>query len=382
MARERTYLDYNATAPAWPEVVETVAGTLRSGGNASSVHEEGRRARTIIDTARERIARFAGAAPEDVIFTSGGSEANSLAIRGPVSMHGVESIVISAVEHPSVIETAAHSGRSVTELAVDAHGVVRPGDLRAILAEKPNSLVSVMLANNETGVIQPIREIGEIVRESGGLLHVDAVQAAGKVAVDFDELGADLMSLSAHKIGGPHGVGALIAGSGLQLVPRIRGGGQESGRRAGTENLAGIAGFGKAAGIAASKRRAWKSIEAQRDEFEDRLRREADAAVIFGRDAGRLPNTTCVSAPGMSAQTAVIALDLAGYAVSSGSACSSGKVARSHVLDAMGVPEELARGAVRISLGWETDSRALDGFTREWLKIYARRKPGAQADAA
>ncbi len=382
MAHKRTYLDYNATAPAWPEVVDVVAETLRYGGNASSVHGEGRHARKIIETAREQTAGLAGAAPADVIFTSGGSEANSLAIRGLTSAQNIQSIVVSAVEHPSVLEAAAHSDCALKILAVDANGIVQLDELRAILGDNPGSLVSVMLANNETGVIQPIPAIADIVHEFGGWLHVDAVQAAGKIAFDFNELGADLMSLSGHKIGGPHGVGALIVRSGLELAPQIRGGGQELGRRAGTENLAGIAGFGRAAEIVSSKHQAWKSIETERNEFEDRLQRESDSLVIFGRDVDRLPNTTCFSAPGMSAETMVIALDLAGYAVSSGSACSSGKVARSHVLDAMGVPEELTRGALRISLGWETDSHALAGLTDEWLKIYARKKPGEQADAA
>ena len=332
--------------------------------------------------AREQIAGLAGSAPADVIFTSGGSEANSLAIRGLTSAQKIRSIVVSAIEHPSVLETAAHSDSVLKTLAVDGNGIVRIDELRAILREYPGSLVSVMLANNETGVIQPIPAIGDAVHEFDGWLHVDAVQAAGKVPFNFNELGADLMSLSGHKIGGPHGVGALIVSSGLEIAPQIHGGGQELGRRAGTENLAGIAGFGKAGEVVSSRHEAWKNVETERDGFEDRLRREADSLVIFGRDVERLPNTTCFSAPGMSAETMVIALDLAGYAVSSGSACSSGKVARSHVLDAMGVPEELARGALRISLGWETDSHALAGLTDEWVKIYARKKPGEQADAA
>ncbi len=378
----RTYLDYNATAPAWPEVVEIVTETLTSGGNASSVHEEGRRARKVIETAREQVALMVGSAPADVIFTSGGSEANSLAIRGLVSAHGIDSLVVSAIEHPSVHETAIHCGCDLKTLSVDANGIVRLDDLRAILRSSPKSLVSVMLANNETGVIQPISAIGEVVREFGGLLHVDAVQAAGKIAFGFDDLGADAISLSGHKIGGPHGIGALIVGKSLKLDAQIRGGGQELGRRAGTENLAGIAGFGLAAEIVSGKGKTMTGVAQERNAFEDKLRSEAEAVVIFGQDVARIPNTTCFAAPGLSAETLVIALDLAGYAVSSGSACSSGKVARSHVLDAMGVSEELARGALRISLGWDADTAALSALSDEWKKIAARKRPGEQADAA
>lgn len=382
MVQKRTYLDYNATAPAWPEVVEIVAETLRAGGNASSVHAEGRHARGIIETARGQVAQLAGTTEADVIFTSGGSEANTLAIRGLTSSHDVELLVVSSIEHPSVLETAAHSGCIVKVLAVDANGVVQLEELRAILRDNPKSLVSVMLANNETGVIQPISSVAEIVRECGAWLHVDAVQAAGKTAFSFDELGADMASLSGHKIGGPHGTGALIVRNGLDLAPQVRGGGQELGRRAGTENLAGIAGFGKAAEIVSNKAAALMDVERKRDGFEHRLRSKAESLVIFGQDVDRLPNTTCFAVPGVSAETMVIALDLAGFAVSSGSACSSGKVARSHVLDAMGVPEELAHGALRISLGWETDVSELNALTDEWTKIFARKKLGQQANAA
>ena len=373
MNQNRTYLDYNATAPVWPEVVDIVAETLRAGGNASSVHREGRAAREIIEKSREDVARLAGASPGEVVFTSGGSEANNQAINGVVGARSAESLIISGIEHPSILDTAEHSGADVHRLRVDGSGVVVVEDLVACLEASPaNALVSIMLANNETGAIQPIKDIAEIVHAHGALLHVDAIQAASKIPVEFNALGADLMTLSSHKIGGPHGVGALIVRDGLAIDPIVRGGGQELGRRAGTENLAGIAGFGAAAVIAGRKLDAMAGHARMRDNFESALRTRAKDAIVFSHDGSRLPNTSCFSAPGLNAETMVIALDLAGFSVSSGSACSSGKVARSHVLDAMGVDDDLARGAIRMSFGWKTQPDDLERFLDQWMKIYER----------
>ena len=373
MNQERTYLDYNATAPVWPEVVDVVAQTLRAGGNASSVHQEGRAARAIIETSRETVARLAGADAREVIFTGGGSEANNQAINGLVAANSIDRLLVSSIEHPSVLDAAAHSGVDVHRLEVDNSGVVPVEDLAAALDAGPaKTLVSVMLANNETGAIQPIEEIAKAVHERGALLHVDAIQAAGKIAVEFSALGADAMTLSAHKIGGPHGVGALIVRDGLPVEPIIRGGGQELGRRAGTENLAGIAGFAAAAETVLKRLDAMAGHGSMRDAFEKTLRTHADDAVVFAHDVPRLPNTSCFSAAGLNAETMVIALDLAGFSVSSGSACSSGKVARSHVLAAMGVDDDLSRGAIRISFGWDAKPADLEAFLAQWKKIYER----------
>ncbi len=373
MKQRRTYLDYNATAPVWPGVIDVVAQALRSGGNASSVHHEGRAARATIESSRENIARLAGADSREVVFTSGGSEANNQAINGTIAAHSIERLLVSGVEHPSVLDAAAHSGIEVQRLRVNAAGVVLAQDVVAALEASPaKALVCVMLANNETGAIQPIEDIAAAAHERGALLHVDAIQAAGKISVDFSTLGADLMTVSAHKIGGPHGVGALIVRDGLPVEPLVRGGGQELGRRAGTENLAGIAGFGAAAQTALNRLDEMAGLSGMRDLFEAGLKARASDACVFAQEASRLPNTSCFSAPGLNAETVVIALDLAGFAVSSGSACSSGKVARSHVLDAMGVDDDLSRGAIRLSFGWETKSEDLEGFLTQWMKIYER----------
>jgi cysteine desulfurase len=363
-----TYLDYNATAPVRAEAAAAVAAALASGGNPSSVHGVGRAARRIVETARESVAALIGATASQVVFTSGGTEANALALhrRAPARC------LVSAVEHESVLRSA----EPAETISVDRHGVVDLAALERLLAAAPAgaALVSVMLANNETGVIQPVAEIAAMARMRGAQIHCDAVQAAGKIPVDIDALGVDLLSLSAHKIGGPQGVGALILRNGMIVVPLIRGGGQERGRRAGTENVAGIAGFGAAAATALAELRANAParIAALRDRLESELRHAALQAVIHGQGAARLPNTSCIGLPGVAAETQVMALDLAGVAVSSGAACSSGKVRASHVLGAMGVDAEAAACAIRVSLGWASTGADIERFVAAWRGLAMR----------
>jgi cysteine desulfurase len=326
---------------------------LDEGANPSSVHFEGRAARRIVDEARETVARAVGASAPMVIFTSGGTEANNLAIKGA----GAERFVLSSLEHPSVIEAARATGKPIDLIPAEPDGTIIPEALRSLLKRGPNTLVSVMLANNETGVIQPVREIAGIVHEAGALLHVDAVQGLGKMAVNFTLLGADMMTLTAHKLGGPVGAGALVVRDGLVLEPLTHGGGQELRRRAGTENVAAIAGFAAVAG---------KGFAVK--ELRDRLESHLEGAVVVGAKAARLPNTTCFYIPGIKAETLVMNFDLEGIAISSGSACSSGKVSRSHVLAAMGIDET----AVRISLGWNSTADDVNRFLAAYRKITAR----------
>jgi cysteine desulfurase len=370
---DRIYLDWNATAPLRPEAREAMAAAWDLGGNPSSVHAEGRQARGLVEQARVSIADAVGALPRNVVFTSGGTEANALGLtpglrRG--SGFPVTRLLVSAIEHASVLA----GGRFPTE-AVGAIGVTRAGlldldRLRAMLEGGPPALVSVMLANNETGAVQPVAEAGEIVHSTCGLLHVDAIQAFGKILFDINAMNADLVTLSAHKIGGPKGVGALLLAEGLPAPePLLRGGGQELGRRAGTENVAGIAGFGAAAKAAmAVLQRDAIRLKNLRNRLEAGLRQTA-GVIVFADEVARLPNTTLFAIPGLKAETAVIGFDLAGLAVSSGSACSSGKVQPSHVLEAMGFGSELAEGAVRLSLGWSTSDADVDRCLEAWRKL-------------
>ena len=358
----RTYLDHNATSPLRPSARAAMLAAMEVTGNASSVHLEGRAARKLLDDSRDALARAIGAIAPMISFTSGGSEANNLAVKSAP----VERILVSAIEHPAVLESAKASGKPVLAIPVTAEGVV---DLEALtkLLEGPKALVSVMLANNETGVIQPVREVTALAHAHGALVHTDAVQAIGKIPVNFGLLGMDMMTLAAHKVGGPAGVGALVVRDGLALEPQIHGGGQELRRRAGTENLAGIAGF------AAIAKENILEVKALRDQIELTL----EGAVIFGRGASRLPNTVYFTHPGMSAETLLMNFDLEGVAVSSGSACSSGKVAKSHVLVAMGVAPDMARGAIRVSLGWNTTGEDIEHFTTVWRRISARHRTKA-----
>ena len=358
----RTYLDHNATSPLRPEVAETVLRALQLPGNASSVHAEGRAARAEIERARETVARLVGAKAKNVVFTSGGTEAANLVLTPGfrrLGQAGATRLLVGAVEHPCVLNGHRFSPDMVDIVPVDSKGILDLAWLRAQLeaAGGERVLVSVQLANNETGVLQPVAEAARLVHEHGGLIHTDAVQAAGKIPVDLAGLGVDAVTLSAHKIGGPKGIGALILASDQFEIgdKLIRGGGQEKGFRAGTENVAAIAGFGAAAELAlASLADEARRLSELRDEAEAQVRRIAPDARVVASAAERLPNTLAFAIPGLKAETALIAFDLAGVALSSGSACSSGKVKRSHVLDAMGVEPTLAEGVLRVSLGWST----------------------------
>jgi len=371
--QRRSYFDWNATAPLRAEARAAMQAALAATGNASSVHAEGRAARALIEQARTDVAALVGAEAKTVIFTAGGTEANALALTPQIEAGADKALrgglLVSAVEHPSVL--AGGRFERVEIVPVDPQGRVDLVQLQKKVEEIARPLVSVMLANNETGVIQPIREVAAIVHAAGGLLHVDAVQGAGRVACDMAALGADLMTMSAHKIGGPQGAGALVRRADLHFpAPLIRGGGQERNYRAGTENVAAIAGFGAAAKAALAGREvAAARMAALRDRIEAGLRAESPDVVIFGAGAERLPNTISFSKPGMKAETAIIAFDLNGIAVSSGSACSSGKVQPSHVLAAMGVDPALAGGAIRLSLGWDTTEDDAGNVLNAWRKV-------------
>jgi cysteine desulfurase len=366
MAAEAVYLDWNATAPARPEAVEAVLHAMREVGNPSSVHRFGRAARKLVEEAREEVAALVGAAPANVIFTSGGTEANNLALRGC----GDRRLIVSAVEHgaPALMRDAG-----AVILPVDGEGVVDLDALEDALrkAGKP-ALVSIMRANNETGVLQPVAEATEIAHRHGALVHCDAVQAAGKIPFDLAALGVDLASFSAHKLGGPQGVGALVLREDRPLDAQNLGGGQERGRRSGTENVAGIAGFGAAARAARQGLRDYARIAGLRDELERRIGQIAQDRRVLGAGAERLPNTSCLTMPGVKAETQVMAFDLEGVAISAGSACSSGKVSASHVIAAMGVPEDEALTAVRVSLGWSTTPAEVDRFVAVWRQLFER----------
>jgi cysteine desulfurase len=354
------YLDHNATSPIRPSVLDAMVEALRAGGNPSSVHRAGRAARTRVDAARRQVAELVGALPSEIVFTSGGTEANNMALAGT----GLERVLVSAVEHESILKAVPQAD----VIPVDRSGVVDLAALERMLAGSKPALVSVMFANNETGVIQPVAEVVRLARAAGALIHCDAVQGAGKASVDLHGLGADYLSLSAHKLGGPTGVGALVVRAGAPFAADRKGGGQESNRRAGTENLAGIVGFGAAAEASCSGLDTTKL----RDRLEAGLCAVAPTAAIYGAEVPRLVNTTCISMPGVKAETQVMALDLAGVCVSAGAACSSGKVTRSAVLSAMGLEAAESETAIRISCGWNTVSEDIDCLIAAWKGLYTR----------
>jgi cysteine desulfurase len=373
------YLDCNATAPVRPEARGAMAHALEVGGNPSSIHAAGRAARALVEQAREQVAALIAAPSSTVVFTSGGTEANALAIESAVAA-GARRLIVSAIEHDSVQETSRVLGVEVEVLPVDAEGQADLGWLASRLAAwdpadgKP--FVALMLANNETGVIQPVAEAAALVRAADGWLHVDAIQAAGKMLVDSRALGADTLSISAHKLGGPQGVGALTFGPRATLSRRQHGGGQERGRRGGTENVPGISSFGAAAYAASQGLDEFRRRAAWRDAAAERLK--AAGAVVMGEAASRLANTLCVATPGFASDRQVMGLDLAQVMVSAGSACSSGKVKASPVLAAMG-QGELAGCAIRVSGGWNTTEADWDRFVETWSEIHrrhvARRQP-------
>jgi cysteine desulfurase len=369
---ERAYFDWNATAPLRPEARAAMVAALSLTGNASSVHAEGRAARQLVEQARAHVAALAGAEAKDVTFTSSATEANMLALTAALEIGGRKErrdrLFVSAIEHPSVRSGGRFPASAGEILPVTSDGLGDLHALRSAIAGAERPLVSVMLANNETGVIQPIADIASIVHAANGVLHVDAVQGAGRIDCSITQLGADFLSVSAHKLGGPQGVGALIRRGDIHITePLIKGGGQERSLRAGTENVAAIAGFGAAAAAAEAARRSdAERMTVLRDRLEAGLMAATPQAVIFGKCAPRLPNTTLFAVPGMKAETAIISFDLNGIAVSSGSACSSGKVHASHVLAAMGVNPELTRGAVRVSLGWTTTEGDVENLLNAW----------------
>ena len=398
-ATNRSYLDHNATTPVRPAVAEAMLRALQMTGNPSSVHGEGRAARAAIEAAREQVAALCGAKAANVVFTSGGTEANATVlapglsdcsggrdcVRAPVTL-----LLHGAVEHPCVRDGHRFAAGSAEEIPVDGNGLADLAWLEARLArhagERPGerALVSLQLANNETGVIQPVAEAAVIARRHGALVHSDAVQAAGKIAIDINALGVDALTLSAHKLGGPQGVGAIVFRTGaLELADKpLRGGGQERGWRAGTENVPGIVGFG----VAAAEARAALADEAirlagLRDALEAGLAKLAPETLVFGGGVARLPGTSAFATPGIKAETALIMLDLAGVALSSGSACSSGKVKRSHVLAAMGVDPAMSAGALRASLGWTTSGADIERFLAAYAKAVAA-IPNRQEQAA
>lgn len=360
--RNGIYLDNNATTPLKPVARDAMLAAMEMPGNPSSVHGFGQAQRRIVEDARERVAALAGTSPANVIFTSGGSEANNTILNGISADH----LITTSIEHPSVLDVNPHS----VQVAVDADGVLELDILREHLSSLPGrALVSVMAANNETGVIQPVVAVAEIVSEFDALLHVDAIQAAGKIDITPITDAADAVTLSAHKLGGPQGVGAIIIRDGVPFAPLVRGGGQERRRRAGTENVAGIAGFGAAAEAALAEQAAFNALADIRDSIEAAL--GADA-IIYSKNAPRLSNTSCIGMDGVSAETQVMAFDLAGIAVSAGSACSSGKVEPSHVLRAMGLSDDQAGQTIRMSLGWASEPADAGAFIDAWRAIKSR----------
>jgi cysteine desulfurase len=368
--REHIYLDYNATAPAKPEVVEAVAEIMARGGNASSIHRAGRGARSAVEAARRALGEAIGAAPDEILFTGSGTEANNQALR----CCGRRRVLCSAIEHESV----QFADPDPVALPVGGDGTLDLDALdRALSASDEPAVVAVMLANNETGVIQPIAEAAAICARHDAWLHCDAVQALGKIPLDVATLGADSYAFSAHKLAGPQGVGALVVRSPGALGRLIHGGGQERGLRAGTENVSGIAGFGVAVGLANDALAAFARLAVLRDDLERRVGEIAPRRIVFGAASPRLPNTAKLTMPGVSSETQVMAMDLAGIAISAGSACAAGKVEPPYVLGAMGVADDVAVTAVRVSLGWASRDADVDRFVAAWRELFER--AGARA---
>lgn len=386
MAGPRAYLDYNASAPLLPAARAAVVAALEVGANPSSVHSEGRAARKIIEDARRDVAALVGGRPEHVVFTSGATEAATTLLspdwrmgRGAVRM---SRLYVTEADHPCVLNGGRFPAERVTRLGVDGDGIVDLVGLEAALAAHDKSeglpLVAIHAANNETGVIQPIRAIAELVKVAGGVLVLDAVQAAGRIPLDMSEGYADYLILSSHKIGGPKGAGAIVAQADLMMpAPLVTGGGQEKGHRGGTENLPAISGFGAAARTALDGLAGIGEVRAMRDRLEETVLRLVSDAEIFGKAVERLANTTFFAIPGVKAETAQIAFDLAGVALSAGSACSSGKVGPSHVLKAMGFADNL--GALRVSIGRQTSEADVEKFETALAALLSRRTDRTKA---
>jgi cysteine desulfurase len=383
---DRAYLDYNATAPLRAEARAALLAAMESVGNPSSIHAEGRAARAIVENARRVVAGLAGVAPRCVVFTSGGTEAANLALTPAIAAPGrhapLARLIVAAGEHPCVLQGHRFAPGAVAIAPLAGDGRIDLDALAGLIAEGGPAMLALQGANNETGVIQPVAEAAALVHAAGGIVVCDAVQLTGRASIALAALGADFLFVSAHKFGGPKGAGAVIAARPELAIGAslLRGGGQERGARAGTENVAAIAGFAAAAEVAEAERRAEGArISALRDRLAEAARAVAPDCVVFGASVARLPNTLCLAAPGVAAATLVIALDLAGVAVSAGSACSSGKVARSHVLEAMGVEPALAAGAIRLSLGWASGEADVERFAAAYGDVIPglRKRRGA-----
>lgn len=366
MEKTPVYLDYNASALMRPAVADLMRTIMSAPGNASSIHRFGREARKHIELAREQVAALAGTHPNYVTFTSGATEANNAVLKHFAGQR----ILVSAIEHPSVLESAPQAEK----IPVTPDGVIDLDAFDKLLDGDAPALISVMLVNNETGVIQPVAELVKRARAKHPrvFFHCDAVQAAGKIPFDLAMLGVDYLSLSAHKLGGPHGAGALLCAPGSEPVPFIHGGGQEKRQRAGTENVAAIAGFGLAADMARTELETFQQLATWRDQLESRLKSTAPEIAIFGQNAPRVANTSNIGLPGISANTQMMNLDIEGIAVSSGAACSSGTVKPSHVLEAMHVGPHLSSHNLRISMGWNTKADDIERLAQAWLKMYSR----------
>ena len=376
MNRARTYLDWNATAPLRREAQAAMVAALDVVGNPSSPHAEGRRARAIVEDAREQVAALLGARASEVVFTSGGTEGNNAVLAA-----GWEKILLAGVEHDSVLAPARNSRARLVDLPVDDDGVVVREELSRALASASEgpALLTLQLANNETGVLQPVAGVAAEAKQHGLAVHTDAVQAAGRVPIDVASLGVDYLTVSAHKLGGPQGTGALVFRGRRALSPLISGGGQERRRRAGTESVAAIAGFGAAAQAARRELTQMARVGRLQAWLESQVRSITPEAIIIAEGAARLPNTTDLALPGASAETLVIQFDLAGIAISAGAACASGKVGASHVLAAMGLSAELAGAAIRISLGHGSTQADVARFLDAWTNLAAKRRPRAVA---
>ncbi len=357
------YLDYNATAPIRPQAYTKMQELLQIPANPSSVHSFGREAKRHLENSRKIIAEYISAWANEIIFTASGTEANATALHA----FPERKILVSASEHSSIIRNRNFTENDI--IKIDENGIVSLVDLeKKLLDNDKPALVSIMLANNETGVIQPIQEITAICKKYDALLHCDAVQALGKIPVDFSLLGADMLTISAHKCGGAVGAAALVVKNNISIKPLLTGGGQELGRRAGTENIAAIAAFAEAVAVIDLS-----NIQNLRMWLEDMERQmQEKGGVVFGKNSPRLPNTSCVALPSVSNEVQLIDFDLNGFAVSAGSACSSGRIEKSHVLTAMNVPAELATSAIRISTGWNTSKYDIQSFTQAWLKLAER----------
>lgn len=382
----RVYLDHNASSPLRPQVKEALVEAMEKAANASSVYEEGRKAKGLIEHARELVAQLVKADSKAVTFTGGGSEANATVLQPNMSVKGkpvlLDRLFVSSVEHDSIVKGGRFAAEKIEKIPVDTNGLIDLLWLETRLKElsdiSETALVAVMLANNETGVLQPASQVGALVAKHGGYFLCDAVQAPGKISIDINSIGAHFLTLSAHKIGGPQGVGAIVRQSdAYAFQPLIRGGGQEAYGRAGTENIMGIHGFGVAAELADNDDKSDR-LATMRDALEEGL----EGVTIVGNSGPRLPNTSCIAYPGVPAETMLISMDLQGFAISSGSACSSGKVGVSHVLTAMGLDENIARSALRVSLGWNTEEEHIKEFVKAFNQMTKALSPKLEDTAA